>query len=530
MRLRDRKLKLGGDEVGSDSEHLDLEMEDNDDRSSNDDHKVTHRGLDGDRYNVLLLLFLYILQGIPLGLAGSMPMVLQNKGISYKQQAVFSLVFWPFSLKLLWAPIVDSAYFKSFGRRKTWLVPTQYLIGVFMLILSLKIDYYIETKIPQVSVLTITFFALNFLAATQDVAVDGWALTMLSKHNRGYASTCNSVGQTAGYFLGNVVFLALNSPDFCNKYLRSQPATTGVVTLAGFLWFWGIVFLATTTLVLIFKKEKEGNFDEGETLGIIETYTVLLKIIKLPSVLQFVVVLITARVGFAATDSVTGLKLIEAGVPKETLAMLAIPLVPIQIILPWVISRYTAGPRPLDVYRKAIPYRLIFGFVFPLIVYWTHYVREPGQESFPLYYYLVIVVAYGLHQVTLYAMFVSIMAFHAKISDPIIGGTYMTLLNTVANLGGVWPASLSLWAVDGLTWTSCNGVAHLACTSLQDKKACSDAGGTCNILVDGYYVESVICIVLGILWLLWKRKTITNLQSLGENAWKVSGFARKSKN
>jgi PAT family acetyl-CoA transporter-like MFS transporter 1 len=27
------------------------------------------------------------------------------------------------------------------------------------------------------------------------------------------------------------------------------------------------------------------------------------------------------------------------------------------------------------------------------------------------------------------------MAFHAKISDPAIGGTYMTLLNTLANLG-----------------------------------------------------------------------------------------------
>lgn len=32
-------------------------------------------------------------------------------------------------------------------------------------------------------------------------------------------------------------------------------------------------------------------------------------------------------------------------------------------------------------------------------------------------------------------MFVSQMAFHAQISDPAIGGTYMTLLNTVANLG-----------------------------------------------------------------------------------------------
>ncbi len=32
-------------------------------------------------------------------------------------------------------------------------------------------------------------------------------------------------------------------------------------------------------------------------------------------------------------------------------------------------------------------------------------------------------------------MFVATMAFHAKISDPGIGGTYMTLLNTVANFG-----------------------------------------------------------------------------------------------
>ena len=38
-------------------------------------------------------------------------------------------------------------------------------------------------------------------------------------------------------------------------------------------------------------------------------------------------------------------------------------------------------------------------------------------------------------QVFVYMIFVAQMAFHAKISDPAIGGTYMTLLNTVANLG-----------------------------------------------------------------------------------------------
>ena len=55
--------------------------------------------------------------------------------------------------------------------------------------------------------------------------------------NVGWASTCNSVGQTAGYFLGNVVFLTLESKDFANRYVR-QPLqlpfqSTGLVTLPG---------------------------------------------------------------------------------------------------------------------------------------------------------------------------------------------------------------------------------------------------------------------------------------------------------
>ena len=44
-------------------------------------------------------------------------------------------------------------------------------------------------------------------------------------------------------------------------------------------------------------------------------------------------------------------------------------------------------------------------------------------------------------------MFVSIMAFFAKISDPVVGGTYMTLLNTLTNLGGNWPSTLALWII-----------------------------------------------------------------------------------
>nr|XP_023020136.1 acetyl-coenzyme A transporter 1-like [Leptinotarsa decemlineata] len=172
--------------------------------------------LRGDGKNILLLFFLYTLQGIPLGLSSAIPMILQNRGVSYKQQAEFSFVFWPFSLKLLWAPLVDSLFSSRIGRRKTWLIPTQYLIGGFMLLLSSHVNKWLgdDGNQPNTEILTVLFFALNFLAATQDIAVDGWALTMLKKTNVGHASTCNSVGQTTGYFLSYVVFMALESSTF----------------------------------------------------------------------------------------------------------------------------------------------------------------------------------------------------------------------------------------------------------------------------------------------------------------------------
>ena len=89
-------------------------------------------------------------------------------------------------MKLVWAPIVDSFFSSRFGRRKSWLVPAQYLIGIFMIFLSGKVEDWLgsdhsSTHAPNITVLTCFFFFLNFLAATQDIVVDGWALTMLQR-------------------------------------------------------------------------------------------------------------------------------------------------------------------------------------------------------------------------------------------------------------------------------------------------------------------------------------------------------------
>lgn len=483
----------------------------------------TRLGIRGELGNVLLLLFLYVLQGIPLGLAGSIPLILQSRNVSYRDQAFFSFVFWPFSLKLLWAPLVDALYCSRFGRRKSWLVPTQYLLGLFMLYLSMSVNSLLEGEGgPQVVMLTAVFFMLGFLAATQDIAVDGWALTMLSRENVGYASTCNSVGQTAGYFMGNVLFLALESADFCNKYLRVEPQDVGIVTLSDFLFFWGVVFLVSTTLVAFMKRENEPSGrrrrSPEETQGVMETYKLLFSIIRMPTVFSFCLLLLTAKVGFSAADAVTGLKLVEAGVPKEELALLAVPMVPLQILLPVVISKYTAGPRPLDVFYKAFPFRLIIGLVYALLVWWTPSVRHDG--GFPLYYYATVLLIYALHQVALYSMYVACMAFHAKVSDPLIGGTYMTLLNTVTNLGGNWPSTVALWLVDPLTSKECRGAAAQSCGSPEEAGLCASEGGACETTLDGYYVESVVCVLIGLAWWVWLGKKMKRLQEQSPAAWR----------
>ncbi|XP_038062016.1 acetyl-coenzyme A transporter 1-like [Patiria miniata] len=497
------------------------------------DIEMEAEGLKGDYSSIFLLLLLYVLQGIPLGLAGSIPLVLQSRKISYSMQAVFSFVYWPFSVKLIWAPIVDSLFVPRFGRRKTWLVPTQYLIGFFMLFLSSHVPTILGDADPgegssrvDVYFLTAVFFMLNFLAATQDIAVDGWALTMLSKRNVGYASTCNSVGQTAGYFLGNVVFLALESADFCNRYLRSEPKPHGVVTLSDFLYFWACVFLVTTTLVALLKREKKGHGTEDElSCGVFGTYKQLYKLMKLPALKSYVLFALTYKIGFAAADAVTGLKLIEEGVPREKLALLAVPMVPLQIILPWIISKYSSGPRPLDLLISAIPFRLLIGgVVFSFIVWWTPYVKSETGE-FPTYYYAVLVIVYAVYQIPLNCIFVSSMIFNARVSDPRIGGTYMTLLNTVQNLGGNWPVTVALWLVDFLTWKSCVGGAagegaELDCDNKAEAKACSEAGGHCETDIDGYYIEITACLIIGFCWLLWQSKRVRHLQDLNEDAWK----------
>lgn len=219
-----------------------------------------------------------------------------------------------------------------------------------------------------------------------------------------------------------------------------------------------------TTIVAYLKSEDKLALEEERSvkcysesmLSIKQSYMLLRDMIKMPSIQQLAIILLTVKVAFASYDAVTPLKLMDVGVPKEKLALLVVLILPLQIILPLTVSRYVNGPRPLDTYVMAIPYRMYLAIIGALLTFLTPLIITDGDV--PTYYYIMILVHYAMYQIFLYCMFVSIMAFFARIADPRIGGTYMTFLNTLSNLGGNWANTAALWCVDAITWKSCTKI------------------------------------------------------------------------
>lgn len=165
--------------------------------------------------------------------------------------------------------------------------------------------------------------------------------------------------------------------------------------------------------------------------------------------------------------------------------------------------------------------RIICGLTFMGLLAWTKSIGDPVSKSFPSYYYIVVIIVLYFHRFVQDCFFVTLLAFFNRVSDPVIGGTYMTLLNTINNLGGVWPSFISLWLLDYSTFKHCS-VDGFSCNTKETMATCSKAGGQCNITVDGYYIEMIILSLIGFIWLIWARKRIEKIESLPPTSWRCS--------
>lgn len=108
-----------------------------------------------------------LLQGVPLGLTfGTLPFLLKPR-LSYSALAVFALSTWPYSLKLLWSAVVDSWFVPKWGRRKSWIVPVQAIVGIVLYLLGGRVEGWLNAEVIDVHWITFMFGSLIFAAATQ---------------------------------------------------------------------------------------------------------------------------------------------------------------------------------------------------------------------------------------------------------------------------------------------------------------------------------------------------------------------------
>lgn len=173
----------------------------------------------------------------------------------------------PYSFKVLWAPFVELYYLPFLGKRKSWVVPCQLIISVILFYLAYTIEDMLVTK--QLTKLTGILILNMFIITCQDIAVDSWAVEILHPENSSYQSVSQSVGQRLGMILSTTVFIALNSPEFCNKWVNKTPSEVPLVSLSEFILWWAILQFVITIYILVFVPEKkyssvESAIDEEE--------------------------------------------------------------------------------------------------------------------------------------------------------------------------------------------------------------------------------------------------------------------------
>jgi len=160
---------------------------------------------------------------------------MRESGVDLGTIGLFALVGTPYTLKFIWAPLVDALHVpfftRAFGRRRGWLVFSQLLLIVAILLLALT-D-------PARSPLFVALGALLVAAmsSTQDIVVDAFRVESLPESEQ----AAGMAAYVAAYRIGLLISTA------GVLFLVSAFESTGIGRHAA--WMWGYIAMAALVLI-----------------------------------------------------------------------------------------------------------------------------------------------------------------------------------------------------------------------------------------------------------------------------------------
>lgn len=137
---------------------------------------------------MLAILLMGISSGLPLALTGgTLQAWMKSEGVDLKTIGLFAAVGLPYTLKFLWAPLMDRyVVFKQ--RRRGWMFLTQILLTLSTVGLALTDA---KVSLPMIAAWSLL---IAFFSASQDIVVDAWRRESLTDEELGLGSAVHVNG------------------------------------------------------------------------------------------------------------------------------------------------------------------------------------------------------------------------------------------------------------------------------------------------------------------------------------------------
>jgi PAT family beta-lactamase induction signal transducer AmpG len=194
---------------------------------------------------VLIVLFLGFASGLPLALSGSTLLVwMRESGVNLGTIGLFALVGTPYTLKFLWAPVVDAlevpVLSRLLGRRRGWLIFAQFLLIATIVFLSFT-DPAAAPALVAVGALLVAA-----ASATQDIVIDAFRVETLPESEQAAGMAAFVAAYRIGMLISTAGALFLVSGFEAMGLTRHGAWTAGYIAMAGLVLIGMITTLFAT--------------------------------------------------------------------------------------------------------------------------------------------------------------------------------------------------------------------------------------------------------------------------------------------
>jgi PAT family beta-lactamase induction signal transducer AmpG len=367
---------------------------------------------------------LYISEGIPYGFSSTaMVAFMRMEGLTLEQIGLFvAALFLPWSFKWVWAPVIDIVKLRRFGGRKAWIVACTIMM-VITLIVTAMIDFS-----TQFNILLWMIVLNNFFCATQDVAIDSLAVSVLKDDERATGNGYMFGGQYLGIALGGGGAIFVSS----------------IWSFEGALIYISALLLANMIFCLTFIEDPDTKTaDEPRRVGALEHFFGVLG--------QFVRNLYSS---FMHSGSGPKLGLLFAILPKGAIALayamlgtlqVDYGLNEIQISQVAVINATLVGVGSVlgGLLADRIGVKKVVGFFFALSAVPTLFlaiqISTIGLNAIPIEQFYAAIMAHGLIFGMSYGPRIAILM---GMTNPLVAATqftaYMGMINLSISMANYW--------------------------------------------------------------------------------------------